>query len=151
MQHSSLVLFCDECGLANEPAVSHCLSCQHPRAHARNALNASPPVKPITIAPRPILEVRPGLLSTPGKQNTGGDFQPGTILAGRFEIQEEIGRGGFSVVYRAVDLDVNHREVAIKRIQLNSLTPRQTIEATETLNRRITIMKRFRWVARFSY
>src|SRR5258708_3189589 len=71
------------------------------------------------------------------------DFRPGSILAGRYQIQEEIGRGGFSVVYRAVNLDVNHRKVAIKRIHLTALTSRQVIDATETFHREITMLARF--------
>jgi hypothetical protein len=154
MQHSSLVLFCDECGLANDLVASSCASCQHQLAHARSSVLNLSPAAPITRTPPAVLEVTPGPLFTPGQlgahllpnQSSLCDFRPGSILAGRYQIQEEIGRGGFSVVYRAVDLDVNHREVAIKRIQMNTLTPRQVIDATETCHREITMLARFSWV-----
>src|SRR5262245_6013674 len=40
-------------------------------------------------------------------------FARGTLLQKRYQIEEEIGRGGFSVVYKAVDLE-NQNPVAIK-------------------------------------
>ncbi len=40
-------------------------------------------------------------------------FAPGTLLQKRYQIEEEIGRGGFSVVYKALDLK-NQNPVAIK-------------------------------------
>ena len=46
-------------------------------------------------------------------------------------------------MYRAVNLDVNHRKVAIKRIHLTALTSRQVIDATETFHREITMLARF--------
>src|SRR5579885_3314483 len=148
-QQSSMMLFCDECGLANEPGATHCVACRHSLAHA----SSTPPVTPVKIAPPPVLQVTPGPLLTQNSlagllstQRTTGDFKPGTILASRYQIEEEIGRGGFSIVYRATDLYANHREVAIKRIQLTSLTPRQVIDATETFNREITMLARFKGV-----
>ncbi len=156
MQHSSLVLFCDECGLANEPAASYCASCQHPLVHGRSELNTLP-VAPITIAAPPVCEVTPGPLFALDTQGTHVarsryptcDFRPGSILAGHYQIQEEIGRGGFSIVYRAVDRQAvfDRRLVAIKRIQLDQLTPRQIIDATETFNREVAMLPRFKGVS----
>jgi len=40
-------------------------------------------------------------------------FAPGTLLQNRYKIEEEIGRGGFSVVYRAIDTK-NEKPVAVK-------------------------------------
>ncbi|HEY7159794.1 MAG TPA: protein kinase, partial [Acidobacteriota bacterium] len=40
-------------------------------------------------------------------------FAPGTVLQKKYQIEEEIGRGGFSVVYKALDLR-NQNAVAIK-------------------------------------
>ncbi|HEY3993344.1 MAG TPA: serine/threonine-protein kinase [Ktedonobacteraceae bacterium] len=157
MQQSSMVQFCDECGLANDLQASHCSACHHPLAHVPNSASVSAPIAPITITPPPVREVTPGsLFSTTsqhalvesllpyGSPNPSGDFLPGTLLARRYKIEEEIGRGGFSVVYRAVDLNSRHREVAIKRIQLSALSPRQVIDATETFNRELTMLARFK-------
>lgn len=159
MQHSSMVQFCDECGLANDPDARQCSACHHPLNQATSSASASSPapIAPVTITPPPVLEVTPGSLFTSSGQhslvesllpygtvNPSGDFLPGTLLARRYKIEQEIGRGGFSVVYRAVDLNAHHREVAIKRIQLSALNSRQIIDATETFNRELTMLARFK-------
>ncbi|HVU66994.1 MAG TPA: serine/threonine-protein kinase [Ktedonobacteraceae bacterium] len=156
MQHSSLVLFCDTCGLANDPAATHCAGCQHELVFTNDMLNSTQPVMPVVVAPPPVRAVTPGPLVMPTQQGASGllaqyppcDFRPGSILAGRYEIRGEIGRGGFSIVYRAVDRRPGfyYREVAIKRIQLKQLTPRQIIDATETFNREVTMLSHFRAV-----
>lgn len=157
MQHSSMVLFCDECGLANDPAATRCSACQHPLARSTSNPGTPAPVTPVTITPAPVLEVTPGSLFTEtgqhslvetllpyGNADLSGDFPPGTLLAGHYKIEKEIGRGGFSVVYRAVDLNARRHEVAIKRIQLSKLNSRQIIDATETFNRELTTLMRFK-------
>lgn len=157
MQQSSMVHFCDECGLANSLEASHCAACQHPLIPTSSSSTPSAPIKPITITPPPVREVTPGSLFATtnqrslveaflpyGSLNPSADFPPGTLLARRYKIEQEIGRGGFSIVYRAVDLDAHRREVAIKRIQLSTLSPRQIIDATETFNRELTMLARFK-------
>jgi len=150
MQQSSLLVFCEECGLANDPAASHCAACRYPLT-MRGV--SAPPVAPVKVAPAPVLEVtlapqlaagRPRILV----ENLGplGQFCRGTVLDGRYEILEEIGQGGFSTVYRAKEIGGNGREVAIKRIELSRLSPRQVIDATETFNREITMLARFKGV-----
>ncbi|GHO78504.1 hypothetical protein KSD_62750 [Ktedonobacter sp. SOSP1-85] len=151
MQQSSMVLFCDECGLANEATASHCASCQHSLVHQDHEHDA-PPIAPITFTPKPVLEVCAGAALDQEDQESfvtpsntlACDFQPGSILAGRYQVQEEIGRGGFSTVYRALDLKAgpDQRLVAIKRIQLKQLSARQIIDATETFNREIAMLAR---------
>lgn len=145
MQHSSLVLFCDECGLANDPAASYCAGCQHPLV----STHETPRIAPVAITPPPVLEVTPGPLVRPVHQGASAakcDFRAGSLLAGRYRIAEEIGSGGFSTVYRAVD-ESEFRQVAIKRIQLDQLSPRQIIDATETFNREVDMLARFRSVS----
>jgi serine/threonine protein kinase len=48
-------------------------------------------------------------------------LRPGDLIAGRFELQEEIGRGGYAVVFRALDRETG-AEVAVKTIR--PVTPR---------------------------
>lgn len=156
MQHSSMVQFCDECGLANDPEADHCSACQHPLTHTFSSPSTPVPIAPVTITPPPVREVTPGSLFTTGQYslvesllpygitNPSGDFLPGMLLARRYKIEQEIGRGGFSVVYRATDLNARNLAVAIKRIQLSALNPRQIIDATETFNRELTMLARFK-------
>ncbi len=149
-QQSSLMVFCEECGLANDPAASHCAACQHPLTSVANHVIA--PIAPVVITPQ-TLEVTPGPLLAAGRARVAvdrpgplGQFRPGTILDRRYEILAEIGQGGFSTVYRAKEIGGNGREVAIKRIELSRLSPRQVIDATETFNREITMLARFKGV-----
>lgn len=151
MQQTSLVRFCDECGFANERDASECAAC-HSRLVDTNASGVDdevPAIAPVTIAPAPVLEVTPGASFTTALPDVPREFKRGTLLKGRYYIQEELGRGGFSTVYHAVDLkqsEDNGGEVAIKRIQLSALTPRQVIDATETFNREITMLARFKGI-----
>lgn len=139
MQQSFLALFCDECGLANDPAATQCSACQRPLV----LRSETPASAPVVVTPPPVREVTPGLLFATDNQGATSDIQPGTILADCYRIQEEIGRGGFSIVYRATEVDDQSRQVAIKRIPLSALTPTQAIDATETFNREIAMLTKF--------
>lgn len=142
MQHSSLMLFCEECGLANSLSATHCSACQHHLAHG-TGLPGTSEIVPVTVAPPPVREVTPDQPSTEERQGVASNIQAGTILAERYLIKEEIGRGGFSIVYRAIEVNDQHRQVAIKRIPLSTLTPGQVIDATETFNREISMLTQF--------
>jgi len=53
----------------------------------------------------------------------GEDHLPrGTVLSGRFEILEPLGRGGYATVYRATDHQLN-RSVAVKVLRGDRVTP----------------------------
>lgn len=55
--------------------------------------------------------------------------RPGRLIVGRYELLEQIGRGGFSTVYRAHDHKMG-REVAVKAVRrTDELTDRATREA----------------------
>jgi len=47
------------------------------------------------------------------RRSVAGSLEPGYLLQGRYEIQDEIGRGGMSRVYRALDVQLGER-LAVK-------------------------------------
>src|ERR1051325_611569 len=60
-------------------------------------------------------------------------FGPGMLINGRYRLEEEIGRGGMGIVFRAHDIPTN-REVAIKLINFdkaNALTLQQFLHEAE--------------------
>lgn len=144
MQQSSMILFCDECGAANVAGATICVACQYSLSSAPAALFVQPPLLPVKVGLPVVREVVAGSGVMPGSQGMPVDFQPGMVLAGRYCIREEIGRGGFSIVYCAEDLTSHApRFVAIKRIHLSALSSRQIIDATETFNREVSMLSRF--------
>jgi len=61
-------------------------------------------------------------LETPQEELTRG-----TTLAGRYEVLEELGRGGMGNVYRVVDKKINE-EVALKLLKPEIAADRKTLE-----------------------
>ncbi len=129
---SSQMFFCDECGAANPGDAAYCFACQQPidTATAHPIVQTS-----ITQTPSPVVlnPVTPALsvVATP-------------LLNNRYEIICEVGQGGFGVVYKARDTYSKSqlRQVAIKQINLGSLSSRQIIEATDSYNREVTLLSR---------
>ena len=121
MKMSPLILFCAECGAANNAGAASCAACQHPFQSSSSVLAARP---------TPKLS-----LDTLSENST-----PVALLNSRYEIVREIGQGGYSVVYMAKDTRRKNRRVAIKQINLGSLSPRQVIEATDTFNRELKLL-----------
>ncbi len=74
----------------------------------------------------------------PISTHPGGPLRPGTMLAQRYYIEEEIGQGGFGIVYKA--RDSWNRRVAIKQIDLHALNAKEIIEATDSYNREVKLL-----------
>ncbi len=58
----------------------------------------------------------------------------------RYQVGALLGSGGFSAVYRARDRQEGGRDVAIKRISLQGLNAEETIEATDTFHREVSML-----------
>lgn len=110
------------------------MACQHPLVS--NSLEpAALPITPLVIRPPEAQEVVAGTPYALTSSGVPANCFPGMVLFGRYQIRREIGRGGFSVVYLAEDVQAGHRLVVIKRVSLREISPRQMIDATETCNR----------------
>ena len=62
------------------------------------------------------------------------------LLLQSYRILSQIGKGGFSAVYKAVDTLCDDHTVAVKAITLSGLRPQEVIEATEAFNREMTLL-----------
>ena len=62
------------------------------------------------------------------------------LLQQRYRILAQVGKGGFSAVYKAVDTRFDDHPVAIKAITLSGLKPQEVIEATEAFNREMMVL-----------
>ena len=66
------------------------------------------------------------------------------LLNGRYLLREQVGRGGFSRVYRAEDTFNNNRAVAVKQLRLSGLSPAVRSVARETFRREAAVLSRLR-------
>jgi serine/threonine protein kinase len=65
------------------------------------------------------------------------------LLHERYQLGASLGSGGFSAVYRARDVQ-SGREVAIKQVMLGGLSADETIQATDTFNRELSLLSALR-------
>ena len=66
-------------------------------------------------------------LPTKTIQTTPIELKTGTIFAGRFEVIEELGKGGMGKVYKVLDKEVNEK-IALKLLKPEIATEEKTIE-----------------------
>jgi len=69
----------------------------------------------------------------------GREVRDEALLKERYQLGATLGAGGFSAVYRARDVQ-SGREVAIKQIMLGGLNADETIQATDTFNRELSLL-----------
>lgn len=122
--------FCNECGAANTFDATLCFACNQPLTHSEPLSAVQPPV-PV----RPVLSPAPPSIPPSG---------PGTLLHERYELVREIGKGGFGVVYLARDMKRRRRLVAVKQINIGKLSARESIDATDSYNREVTLLSKLR-------
>jgi len=85
---------CSRCQAENPPGLRACVRCGA-------ALTPARPESPSSTA----------TIQFPTKERTGG-----TCIAGRYEVLEELGRGGMGTVYRVLDRKINE-EIALKLLK----------------------------------
>jgi serine/threonine protein kinase len=122
--------FCNECGAANTFDATTCFACHQPLLPLESlpAVQSSVPLRPL-LSP-----------TTPSIPSPG----PGTLLHERYQLVREIGKGGFGVVYLARDMKKRRQLVAVKQINIGKLSARESIDATDSYNREVTLLSKLR-------
>ena len=116
MATSTSTLYCDVCGTANRSQARFCFSCgQTLQATARLGQNAAQTPSGTFLA----------MPST-------GSLPPQHILKQRYRVICQVGKGGMGAVYRAEDIQLNDRAVAVKEMSQSGLNPFDVPRATET-------------------
>src|SRR6266542_6712292 len=80
---------------------------------------------------------REGVAATPASAADEVPHSSGSVLGGRYRVEQVLGFGGMGVVYRARDLKLD-AEIALKRIRPDRFSP----ERRETLRREIILARR---------
>jgi eukaryotic-like serine/threonine-protein kinase len=80
---------------------------------------------------------------TPGPASDGtriaGGPRPGSLFAGRYKIQDLVGKGGMGVVYRALDCELDD-EIALKVLRLDAFD--EGTQAVQTLKQEIRLARK---------
>jgi len=108
-------LKCPKCEAENPETSRFCADCGTQLSGSESALNDVQPPSAIAAGPTATLETPVEELST------------GSMFAGRYQIIEELGRGGMGKVYRALDKKLNE-EVALKLIKPEIASDKKTLE-----------------------
>jgi Protein kinase domain len=125
-------LFCDQCGSALPAQATSCATCRH-------YFGASSPSPLVQAAPASHPHRMGGFTGT-----LAGVLRPGTLFAQRYRILEQVGEGGFGIIYMAENVEEYRRLVAIKQINLRLLSPQKMIEATDSFNREVGHLSRLK-------
>ena len=141
------MFFCEECGAANIDQATYCFACQQPLIKSLSPASAGPAVSstPVAFTPVPVgngaFAFKLADPHTPAPpQQVAGPLPAGSVLAWRYKIVEQVGEGGFGIVYKAKDMKRGQKLVAIKQINLDNLSARDMIQATDSYNREVHLM-----------
>ncbi len=125
------LLYCQECGAANESHHTYCFACQQ-------QLQVSAASLPAQSVPVPVNAAR--LAANAAAATAATSSTSSTLLTHGYHLISQVGQGGFGEVYKARDTRRN-RFVAIKQISLQKLSPKDIIQATDSYNREVMLMK----------
>ena len=119
---------CQNCGTVNGANDDFCSNCGY-------ALNSGPPAYPTVQAAyqAPTIQAPTQLSSaatTSGRRITGA-LTAGSLLGGRYRVNQLIGKGGFGAVYKANDERFQKRIVAIKEMSDAQLSRQQKAQAIQ--------------------
>ncbi|MFL5700904.1 MAG: protein kinase domain-containing protein [Ktedonobacteraceae bacterium] len=103
--------FCTACGAANQAQDAFCFNCGLP-------LRATIPSPNYLVAGSP-------------PSNLTGLLPPNLMLKQRYRILSQLGKGGFSAVYKAEDIQFGNRLLAVKEMSQSGLNPQEIVEATD--------------------
>jgi serine/threonine protein kinase len=127
------LLYCQECGAANQSHHTHCFACNQ-------QLQVSFASLPAQSIPMPVNATRLAANAAVATPTASLSSTSSTLLAHGYSLMNQVGQGGFGEVYKARDTRYN-RFVAIKQISLQALSPKDIIQATDSYNREVMLMK----------
>ena len=112
--------YCTRCGTANQPQDAFCFACGHP-------LQATP------ASPQHSITGSASSTST-------GLLTPNLLLKQRYRVLSQVGKGGFGAVYKAEDVQLGNRLLAVKEMSQSGLSPQEIAEATENFKREARLL-----------
>jgi serine/threonine protein kinase len=112
--------YCTRCGAANQVQDAFCFACGH-------LLQVTTTSQQYPIA---------GSVTT----TSTGLLTPNLLLKHRYRIIDTVGKGGFGAVYKAEDVQLGNRLLAVKEMSQSNLNPHEIAEAAENFKREALLL-----------